>query len=301
MILEWFCHPVATFDVFIILYVALNIAGFSRLLHHCPCWRRCSCTHYHLHLTLLDWRLFPGCPWGLEWCGRAQPPLLRVLLFLGSYFECLGAPIAMSLQPLSVCGEWHEGARSLSLVRPLLPLLHHRVSADSGIGSHVISCHLPDGSWLFLMILVLMIPPVSSWSPPSHSTISGHWSVTINHTDQRISGQTPETLMHSGPFGLEFKLLRKCLTLLWRSWWILNLWDSHLTIWKASLPSWRSPGWALGWAPARQRGSLPVVVCMVHRLTGSVQSCRNQSRTRNSEFESACQTNARTHTCNLTI
>lgn len=33
--------------------------------------------------------------------------------------------------------------------------------------------------WSYLLVLGLL---------PSHSTISGHWSVTINHTDQRSSG-----------------------------------------------------------------------------------------------------------------
>lgn len=114
---------------------------------------------------------------GMCWTGIFSQAALGVLsgvvepsLHCSGFFCSWAVILSASVLPLlclhiAVCGEWHEGARSLSLVRPLLPPHHHRVSADSGIRSDVISCHLPDGSWLFLMILVLMILPVSSWPP----------------------------------------------------------------------------------------------------------------------------------------
>ena len=46
---------------------------------------------------------------------------------------------------------------------------------------------------------------------------------------------------------------------------------------KQPLPSWRSPGWALGWAPAPRTDTLPAVVCTAGRQAGSFPPCRSHS------------------------
>lgn len=90
-------------------------------------------------------------------------------------------------------------------VTPLLPASLHQRSAGGCSADWYLrpaSCSCALGSWLFhpgswfWWSYLLIFGPL-----PSDSTLSGHWSFTINHTEQRILAHQDKALKHRHSLG----------------------------------------------------------------------------------------------------